>query len=233
MKGVIGIATGSIGRYRTFDKCLYKTDMPEGTKVDWQEGNHISRNYNNMVRTMFAGDYEWLWILGDDHVWHPMLLKALLQRDVDIVVPLCIRRTMPWSPVIHEDKSKDFDAVGYDWLEGKSGLISLAGKTTGNAGMLIKRRVLEAIPEPWFEDGKTGPDLAGCDLWFCQKVLDLGIDLRLDLDNLIGHLTYNAIWPIRDADGMYRPRMRSASWSYTNVATERRDIEAIDSIPQA
>ena len=33
-------------------------------------------------------------------------------------------------------------------------------------------------------------------------VLDLGIKVHLDLDNLIGHLAYNAIWPIRDEDGM-------------------------------
>lgn len=214
MKGVIGIATGSIGRYRTFDKCLYRTEMPEGTKVDWQESGHISGNFNAMCRTTLEGDYEWLWILGDDHVWHPQLLKALLERNVDIVVPLCVRRSEPWTPVIHTDKTTNMMGVGYEWLDEHSGLVELKDKLLGNAGMLIKRSVLETMPEPWFEDGKTGPDLAGCDLWFCQKALDMGIKIHVDLDNLIGHLTYNAIWPVRDEDGMYRPKMRPAAWSY-------------------
>lgn len=233
MKGVIGIATGSIGRYRTFDKCLYKMEMPEGSFIDWQEGPHIASNFNNMVRTTLAGDYEWLWILGDDHTWHPTLLRALLERDVDIVVPLCVRRTIPCFPVIHEDVKKDYAGVGYDWLEGKLGLIELVDKTVGNAGMLVKRHVLEAMDDPWFEDGKTTPTSGGCDLWFCQKAMNMGTTVHLDLDNLMGHLTYNSIWPERDSDGMYRPKMRPANFTYqenSDVAIKRSNFEAIDGL---
>jgi hypothetical protein len=211
MKGVVGVATAKIGRYRVFDKCLYKTEMPEGTRIDWQESNFISGNYNAMCRTTLEGDYDWLWILGDDHVWHPLLLRALLERDVDVVVPLCVGRGMPWRPVIYEDRKEDYLSVNYDWLKGKSGLIKIEDKTLGNAGMLIKRHVLEQLDDPWFENGKTHPEHGGCDMWFCQKVLDAGLELYLDMDNLIGHLTYAIIIPVRDSDGMYRPKMRPAN----------------------
>jgi hypothetical protein len=184
--------------------------MPTGTRIDWQESNFISGNYNAMCRTTLEGDYGWLWILGDDHVWPPFLLRALLERDVDVIVPLCVGRGMPWRPIIFEDRTNDYSSVNYDWLKGQSGLIKLEDKTTGNAGMLIKREVLEQMDDPWFEDGKTKREQGGCDIWFCQKLLDAGIDIYLDMDNPIGHLTYAIIIPMRDDDGMYRPRMRTA-----------------------
>lgn len=223
MKGVIGIATADIGRYRAFDQCLYKTEMPEGTRIDWQEGNHISGNFNAMCRTALEGDYGWLWILDDDHVWHPSLLRALLERDVDIVFPLCVGRSSPWYPVVYEDKSNNYENVSFDWLNGKSGLVEVTDKVLGNGFMLIKRNVLEVMGDPWFEDGKTSPGAGGCDLYFCQKALDLGIKLHVDLENITGHLTYNAMWPERGEDGMHRPVMHTPSWIYTkgtNVGVE-------------
>jgi len=136
----------------------------------------------------------------------------LLERDVDIVVPLCIRRTLPYNPIIQGDKNSGFKAMkSYEWLSGKTGMIQLTDKTVGNAGMLVKRHVLEGMTDPWYEDGKTIPEMGGCDLWFCQKALDAGFELYLDTDNPLEHLTHVAAWPERGEDGLYHPALHKAN----------------------
>ena len=205
--GLIGIASGKIGRYREFDMCVYNVYSPPESGIDLEIGDEIARNYNNMVRKMLAGKYEWLWILGDDHVFNQDLLKNLLERDVDVVVPMCVRRSPPYTPVLCADREHGYKVLDFEWVKGKSGLVELTDVTAGNAGMLIKRHVFEQMPEPWFENGKTFPHVGGCDVWFCQKLLDLGIKVYLDMDNLIGHLTHVGIWY---DEGI--PTVRNAGW---------------------
>lgn len=206
MKGLIGVATGSLGRYREFDMCLTRIEMPLDTGITYRDGSAVD-NYNNMVRMVLLHGYDWLWILGDDHVFHFDLLMNLLERDVDVVVPFCLGRKAPYDPIIH---TASLERVGFEFLRGKKGLLELDGHLLGNAGMLIKRHVLEKMDEPWFENGKTAPDKTGCDLWFCKKLYDLDIKLHLDLDNTIGHVTHMAVWPKMNSDGSYRPSVTEA-----------------------
>lgn len=216
--GVIGIASGFLGRYREFDVCVHRTQMPVGSQLDWRVGVGIAHNFCEMVRRTLGYethklpgdvDFQWLWILGDDHVWSPDLLKKLLARDVDVVVPLCLRRMPAYSPVLFAGSEGGYAPLGWEAINGQTGLVKLETKLLGNAGMLIKRHVLEAIDEPWFENGKMNPEMGGCDLWFCQKVHDAGFGLYLDTDNPIGHLSHVAIWPRRDGDNNYNPDIRT------------------------
>ncbi len=231
--GLIGIATDKLGRYRAFDICLNRIIKPAGTVIEYEPSEVISYNYNEMIRKTLANEeFKWLWILGDDHAFLPSLLMLLLERDVDVVVPLCIRRTLPFLPIIQGDKDNGFKAMrDYSWLDGKTGIVQLTDKTTGNAGMLIKRHVLEAIPPPWFEDGKTIPEMGGCDLWFCQKVMDAGFKVYLDTDNPIEHLTYVAAWPERGEDGMYHPVLRKANEHFSLSATEPSAVQEVSELP--
>jgi hypothetical protein len=184
--------------------------MPVGSQIDWRVGVGIALNFNNMVRRMLSDEmFQWLWILGDDHVWQPDLLIRLLKRDVDVVVPLCLRRLPKYSPVLFAGRDGGFVPLGWEAINGKTGLIKLEGNLLGNAGMLIKRHVLETLKSPWFENGKMNPEMGGCDLWFCQKVHDAGFGLYLDTDNTIGHLSHVAIWPRRDEANNYNPDIRT------------------------
>lgn len=198
--GAIGVISSYLGRYREFDVCLSQIQAPNGCPILWHIGINAAFNLNETVRGM-KEEHQWLWILGDDHVFKPDLLLKLLQRDVDVVVPLCLRRSYPYHHVIHEGKDNEKQAFGrapYDFLDGQSGLIDVTGKTIGNAGMLIKRHVLEAIPDPWFEVGKTHPEVMGGDLYFCHKAFRAGFKLFLDTDNPIGHINHMAVWPYQD-----------------------------------
>lgn len=214
-RGAIGVVSSYLGRYREFDVCLSQIQAPNHSSILWHVGINAALNLNETVRGM-TKEHEWLWILGDDHVFRPDNLLKLLARDVDIVVPLCLRRSYPYHHVIHEGESKDkekpFMRAPHDWLDGKTGLLDITGKTIGNAGMLIKRHVLVGISDPWFEVGKTSPEVMGADLYFCHKAYQAGFKLFLDTDNPIGHINHMAVWPYYDAKtGKWCAEVRKAN----------------------
>jgi GT2 family glycosyltransferase len=157
-------------------------------------GVDIPGNYNNMLMEVRKKDYEWVWILGDDHVFKDDLLMNLLDRDVDIVVPLCAMRHKPFNPVIRK-LPKDYSrSEDWNFLQGKSGLVELTEQNVGNGGMLIRRKVISMMKYPWFENGKIGIG-TGCDLYFCEKAREAGFKIHLDLDNVLGHITQAIVWP--------------------------------------
>ena len=208
--GIIGVASGFLGRYREFSICLQRIKAPPQTIIDWRMGVCIAMHFNDMIRTMLSDEqYKWLWILGDDHVFDPDLLMNLLNRNVDVVVPLCLKRVPPYLPIIFGGREQGFQPLGWGGLANKTGLVKLESSLLGNAGMLIRRHVAEKMPSPWFENGRMNPELGGCDLWFCQKLHDLGLGLHLDTDNAIGHLSHVSVWPVRNANGHWTPDLRT------------------------
>lgn len=201
--GVIGVASSFLGRYREFDVSVSNIVVPQGTVVEWRLGVNIAHNFNNTIRSMLSSGAQWVWILGDDHVFLPNTLLNLLRRKVDVVVPLCLRRSSPFLPVLHTSVSGGCARLDWSFLEGKSGLVDISDIAAGNAGMLIQRRVIETMSEPWFETGQINSELGSPDLWFCEKLRNYGIKLHLDLDNPIGHITHAAVWPSKNDQGQY------------------------------
>lgn len=196
-KGLIGVATGETGRYRIFDIALASVTKPECSDIYWGMGVNVPGNFNNIIRETLSKDYDWVWILGDDHYFPKNLLMNLLDRNVDIVAPLYTRRHKPFYPMIHDSIDNGMAVKDWDFLEGKQGLIELPDNNIGNAGMLIRRKVIEYMKYPWFENGKYNSE-TGCDLWFCEKAKKLGFKLYLDLDNTLGHIVNSVVWPKND-----------------------------------
>lgn len=208
--GLIGIPTHNLGRYREFEAALLGAFVPSGTTVSWGQGINTARNMNEFVRKLLKSDAQWLWIMGDDHSFPPDILIRLLGRNKRIVAPLCLRRTYPYIPTVHENGDKDWKTVEYDWFCGKSGLVNLnnESKLVGNAGMLIRRQVFESMADPWFEMGKIHPEYGAPDLWFAKKAVLSGFTLWLDMDNPIGHISHMAVWPYMDESGDWHPEIR-------------------------
>ena len=210
--GVVGIASAQLGRYREFDWCLENVWLPPGSVKRWCMGVDVCHNFNDMARfTLESPEFKWLWILGDDHLFTQDLMMELFARDRDVVVPLCLRRSNDFAPVLNWGREKNFTAVQDSWAEikGKSGLMDWPG-TAGNAGMLVKRHVLEALEEPWFRAGQLHPGYSSSDLYFCDAFERLGFRLLIDLDNVIGHINHMGIWPRRDENGEWHLDVRNA-----------------------
>lgn len=196
-KGMISVSSSSLGRYSEFQKALSETRISDHYLINHQIGVDIAFNFNKSILAMFKYEMEWLWMLGDDHVFPPTLLQSLLNRDAEIVVPLCLHRTKPIQPVIQREiEPGKLERMSFKDLPRAGGLWRLPKNVyTGNAGMLVRRSVFEKIDFPWMEQGKMVPGRGGFDLYFCKKAQEKEIPVFIDCDNMIGHMTHVGIWP--------------------------------------
>lgn len=183
--GTIGVLCDHVSRYTDFSVSITGMTIPEGSKVTWAISADIVGNCNDLAEN-FHGD--WLWIMGDDHVFPPDLLTNLLAHDVDVVVPLCARKNPPFPPVLY---SSFIPNEGYHLLDlsqhPNGGLVEVEG--AGTAGMLVKRHVIEALEKPYFRYNglRDGVELSE-DLYFCHKIREAGFKIHADLDQQLGHI---------------------------------------------
>ena len=200
--GTVIVPTSDIGRYMAFWVCLNRLQQPAGTQVAITQGSNISSNLNGALRSM-KGD--WVQIWGDDHTFSPGLLLNLLRRldehpEAGILLPLCLRR-----------RGSFHTPLGVEWWQGDSGEMEILPlalvpdpatglfeiSQAGLPGAVIRREVLEAVGDPWFE-WNTIYDLTrgvgkiqlrmGEDFYFCRKVKEKGFKIFVDLAQTIGHI---------------------------------------------
>jgi len=197
--GTIVIPTSELGRYLDFHICLSGTAIPPGTFKSWQPGINVANNLNEALRYRQG---EWCWFLGDDHAWRPDILLRLLDLNVDIVAPFCLKRELPPQTVMYriDEASGRVLHIQLDELP-TGGLVGV--DAVGGAGLLVQEAVLCNMIDPWFELGKTLPDQTGEDIYFCLKAKQLGYDVLVDLDTPMGHMTPSTVWPELQADGLW------------------------------
>lgn len=186
--GCIGVACGESGRYSMFAASIAQLERPPGTTVHFSVGSDREPSRNLLARRALDEGADWLLFLDDDHVFGPDLLLRLLDRRVDLVGALYLRRGRPFTPIAYSSRLPDDRWEPLD-LGGRSGLVPVAAVGTG--GMLVRREVLEAVAEPWFERRPEGTE----DLLFCESAIAAGVQPHVDLDARMGHLTSTAIWP--------------------------------------
>lgn len=200
MNGTIGIPTGEFARFSSFGQSLLGLDTPPHTKVVWTTGGNIAKNCNRIVQEM-EGD--WLWLIGDDHVFKPDVLKRLLAREVDLVVPLCSQRVPPYSYGVYRFR-EDGAGVLID-LSGQTGLVPV--DLAGSAGLLVRKPVLDKMEKPYFRLGQYHAETEGEDIDFFIRAGRAGFQLYVDTDTVIGHTAMACAWPQRMPDGAYGTRL--------------------------
>lgn len=202
--GIVLVPCHDLARYHNFSHDLTLLDVPDGTEISFNRSASIVQNMNMGIETMMNGDAEWVWIIGDDHTFGRDVVMRLLDHNVDIVAPLCARRGPPFNLVVF-DRIEGEDSWGRTMYHTQQledlpphGLHQVIA--CGSAGMLIRRRVLEAIEAPWFEnsDGRTTNE----DMEFCRKAREAGFRILVDVETSIGHLGILAAWPYRK-DGQW------------------------------
>lgn len=185
--GTVAILAGATGRYTYFWICALQAgfQLPIGTGIRVFQGTDIAESRNQAAAELLEGDSQWLWFIDDDHAFRPDIVKTLLARNVDLVTPLCLRRQSPFLPVA---TSLDGDFLRLADL-GHEDLVSVM--FAGTSGMLIRRRVLERIEEPWFELRNGMSE----DVTFCKKAVEAGFEIHVDLAVPLGHTTTATVWP--------------------------------------
>lgn len=148
---------------------------------------------NEIVEEFLKSDCTHLFFVDSDTVPPQDALKRLLAHDKDIVSAI--------TPIIEHDPARqDSDSGGYykkwnavDWedkfTEPKQGLISIKG--CGASCILIKRKVFETMPKPWYrflyKDDRGKDIFMGEDTHFIAKALGLGFKAYADTDIICSH----------------------------------------------
>lgn len=192
--GTVGVLVGSLARYRALFTSIERLRVPAGTNLIFAEGPEVARNCNSLVDQMTG---EWLWIMGDDHRFGPDILLKLLERRVDIVVPLVCRRQPPFETVLYKKMVSDGAPNEKYALSDLPTTGMLQVDAAGSAGMLVRQHVFGAMPRPWFEFQRHTSE----DVGFCVNARASGFKVYADLDQTMTHITTCEIEPQRGKDG--------------------------------
>lgn len=201
--GMVGIIAQDTARFSPFAASLTGLEVPDATAIKWIIGHSIASSTNMLVRAMLETDgAEWLWILGDDHTFNGTVLHRLLDHEKDIVVPNCLMRFPPYKPVSFTGFAEEGSMLRRrlnlaDHPNG--GLVPI--HSAGSGGMLVRRRVFEALEDPWFEAAHVSSVEIGEDVRFCDKAREEGFGIYADLDTSLGHMTTATVWPVKHAGG--------------------------------
>jgi hypothetical protein len=187
MSGLVGIIANDAARFSLFTSCTLKLRSPENTQVECLIGGDWCGARNDLVRMALEREADWLWFMDDDHAFPPSLLNRLLAHELPLVMPLCLTRVFPFAPVAYTSHN----GVAYEPINPGDHDETLVEIVAGGcAGMLIRREVLQAIPEPWFEYADRSEDII-----FCEKAREAGFRLYCDTEARLGHITTAVVWP--------------------------------------
>lgn len=193
--GTVVALAGEAGRYTRFSVCMQSLSfhVPPQTAFRWMLGADIAESRNQACGELHG---DWIWFIDDDHAFQHDIVLQLLARNVDIVQPVCLRRNQPFLPVA---------AVDGDYMDirkyGPDELVEV--EHAGSSGMLIRRRVLERLEQPWFELGHREGDgnRVSEDVNFCRKAKEAGFKIHVDMAVRLGHIAPVTIWPAWEDEG--------------------------------
>ena len=165
---------------------------------------------NELIKAFKKTDHEFLLLADSDATWHPEAIKRLESRNLPFVSSIFFKRDIPPVPTIGIDAgisptSDHLYDFGYtikhiveycqkrkvsEQIENEQcfessddDLIPIDG--SGAHFIMVRRDVIEAIPEPWFRCTKQ---LAGEDFDFSRKVKAAGFPMYADLSVYSGHI---------------------------------------------
>lgn len=193
--GIVVMMTGELARYSDAMSDVIGLQLPTGSGFVWFKGVLIANGLNKGLAAMVAKpEMQWAWIMGDDHRFDRGILKKQLAKGRDASVPLCLHRKPPFATTI-------IDCSGGERRHRLASEFPTSGsyklkpdEVCGDAGLLITRKVVEAIEPPWYDNRRSG-SFASDDLAFSKRIREAGFDIWLDLDCTLGHITPMAITP--------------------------------------
>jgi GT2 family glycosyltransferase len=167
---------------------------PEGYRPLVVGGTSVDMARNELVRAFLAiPEASHLLFLDDDVLPPEDAIPRLMAHDLPIVSGLYFKRGAPYVPVawrFARGKRVNDGARGgtEPLLDYRPGLQEVAA--VGAGLLLIRREVLENIPEPWFA---THYPVCSEDAYFCELARAAGFKVYLDADVKAGHLSVSII----------------------------------------
>lgn len=200
--GVIGIPSTDHGRWSAFRPCLEQLIRPDGVVVKECHGAAEPENRHRIVEWALAQGADWIFWLDDDLLFRPdALVKTLASQarsGADVLIGLSLQRNPVegqyrplWSTAGPESGRlwQPIEAIE----TGPHGLMRIAAGTNG--GMLVQRRVYEAIGAPYSRKLPDDPFQPSTDIDLCWRATRAGLSVWGDPAIRYGHITHLALWP--------------------------------------
>ena len=160
---------------------ILQIGMTERMVVDWAR-NSLARTSKDHLDEYTGEKYTHLLWLDDDHVFNPDLALRLAVHDKDMVSALYYGRHKPHKPVVYVRDPSDDGYKHFPMIEVPRTLFEC--DAAGFGAMLMRRDVLDRVPEPWFTvDTRGGEDLA-----FCVRAKEQGVKIWCDGTYRLGHV---------------------------------------------
>jgi hypothetical protein len=199
--GTIGVISGDLSRWTWFSQALRASFFPADSPIVWCSSEWIAGAINEVIEAMQPNS-EWMTIIADDHVWEPDLFFRLLDHHLPIVGPLVHLRRYPFPPsLFHALDDGTYQCYDWDEVAGKTGLLPI--DTCGGPLTVIRREVLDALGNPWFQNQPGQLVYPHEDLYFFNRARLAGFQPYVDLDQPIWHCFAARGRPARLADGTY------------------------------
>lgn len=218
--GLVGFLTTGYARCESFWTSLQLLEVPDGTAVMKLSGTGIPAMLNQLVRAMRPAD-QWLFLLADDHSFAPDLLRRMLARasvhDCPILIPLVCKKGPPFDSVMFQG-----DGTPLDFHDLPAGDAPVPVWAAGTAGVLIQRRVIDAVGSPWFAFGWQTQDSVGEDVFFCRKAAEKGFQTFIDPTCSMTHIPAEiALSPVREKNGHWYLRFQWPDGQWFQIPMER------------
>ena len=144
----------------------------------------IGENRNRIAKEFLKTDYEWLLMMDSDNPCPPNVLE-LIKLDKDVIsCPTPIN--MNWVNGVNNFYWNVFDDKGFPRKEDGDGLERV--EKVGTGCILIKRKVLEEIPNPFTTvRGEDDKRVIGTDVAFCIRCKNFGFEVYTHWDYRCSH----------------------------------------------
>lgn len=202
---VIGIPLSWTHLSYNFMLSLLNLEKPPHTAVIRVSDYSVAGMRNFMCRWCLNRDFTHLFMLDADMVLPKYALQELLKMGTFIASGIAASRFPPHLPNIFE-WDKNGNLVTHRPTKEK--IIQVAG--VGASGLLIHRKVLEVVPEPWFVHNARLPNgsFVSEDLYFCVKAKKYGFPTMVNTEVVYKHEISASVAPsISDEGGEFK-------WSY-------------------
>lgn len=191
-KPSVGIAISAVGNlpqsfFKSFVPLLINS-IDHGFKVDViiDDSKPLDKSRNKCVKRLLKRGFDYIFFVDADMVFPPDALVKLLKQDKEIISGVYCARNKPFLPILRmwAEKDKKKALILVDYPRGK---IFKVG-ATGAGCLLIKKKVLEDLKEPWF---KWDDELSE-DLYFCFMATQKGYDIWAHGGVECGHIAEQA-----------------------------------------
>lgn len=181
-----------------FYDCFYGLILPEGSFAQRAKSGSVAQNLNTLVDQAQNNEFDYLFIVEDDSMFHPQTVLALLRHDKDVVAGLCLQRNAPFRPYLYDGYNPESGLAWRPLKQEDEGLIKVTA--TGMGGILIKTSVFDKLKKPYFWTEYKGEKEWGQDINFGKSLHEAGIEVFCDLDVPIWHATQCALAAVKEND---------------------------------